>query len=177
MISNQRTDHYFFLAASSGINVGVADVDTKLEGLLVNLKSALQRWFHTVFPKKEVPSLLHQLIEAFNAPIDPILEYKATKLREGGEAIMLMVLAHGVDEVVVNKIAEAYPKDKDKKEVDPCPFVKPSCQYTHKINEYMVARRKRLPRASSVARATSTAKISEDDVETLTAAGARGSEN
>ena len=46
------------------------------------------------FPKKEVPSSLHQLIKAFNDPIDPMLEYKAAKLWEGGEAIMLMVLAH-----------------------------------------------------------------------------------
>ena len=72
-------------------------MDVKLEGLLVNLKSTLQRWFHTVFPKKETPSSLHQLIDAFNDPIGPMLEYKATKLREGGEAIMLKVLAHGVE--------------------------------------------------------------------------------
>ena len=166
-----------FRSASSGINLGVADVDTKLEGLLVNLKSALQRWFRTVFPKKEIPSSLHQLIEAFNDPIDPMLEYKAAKLREGSEAIMLMVLAHGVEQDVVQKIAEAYPKGEDGKEVDPSPFVKPSRQYTRKINEYMVARRQRMPRASSVARATSTTKISEENVSASTAAGARGSGN
>ena len=96
-----------------GINLGVADVDVKLEGLLVNLKSALQRWFINVFPKKEVPSSLHQLVEAFNAPIDPMLEYRATKLREGDKAIILMILAHDVDEAVVQQITEAYPKDKD----------------------------------------------------------------
>ena len=90
---------------------------------------------------------------------------------------MLMVLAHGVDEAIVNKIAEAYPKDKDGKEVDPSPFVKPSRQYAQKINEYMVACRKRMSRASSVARATSTAKISEENVSASTAAGARGSGN
>ena len=90
---------------------------------------------------------------------------------------MLMVLAHGVDEATINRIAEAYPKDKDGKEVDPSPFVKPSRQYTRKINEYMVAHRKRMPRASSVARAASTAKVSEDNVETSTAAGARNPEN
>ena len=90
---------------------------------------------------------------------------------------MLMVLAHGVDEATVNRIAEAYPKDKDGKEVDPSAFVKPSRKYARKINEYMVERRKRLSGASSVARAASTAKISKDNVETSTAAGAHGSEN
>ena len=55
-----------------------------------------------------------------------MLEFKATKLWEGGEAIMLMVLAHGVDKTVVEKIAEAYPTSEDGKEVDPIPFVKPS---------------------------------------------------
>ena len=126
IILETGTGHSFSLTASSGINLGVADVDVKLEGLLVNLKSALQMWFHTVFPKKETPSSLHQLIDAFNDPVDPMLEYKATKLREGGEAIMLMVLAHGVDEAVVEKIAKAYPTGEDGKEVDPTPFVKPS---------------------------------------------------
>ena len=80
IILNRHTDHFFSLVASSGINLGVTDADIKLEGLLVNLKSALQRWFHTVFPKKEVPLSLHQLVEAFNDPIDPMLEYNATKL-------------------------------------------------------------------------------------------------
>ena len=133
----------------------------------MNLKSALQRWFHTIFPKKETPTSLHQLIDAFNDPIDPMLEYKATKLREGGEAIMLMVLAHGVDEAVVEKIAKAYPTGEDGKEVDPTPFVKPSHQYAHRINEYMAAHRQRLStRSKGVAKASSTS----------TAAGARGSE-
>ena len=67
----------------------------------MNLKRALQRWFINIFPKKEVPSSLSELIDFFNVPIDPMLKYQATKLREGGEAIMLMVLAHGIDESIV----------------------------------------------------------------------------
>ena len=157
-------------AASSGINLGVADVDTKLEGLLISLKSALQRWFRTVLPKKDVPSSLYQLIEDFNDPIDPMLEYKAAKLREGGEAIMLMILAHGVDKSVFEKIAEAYPTGEDGKEVDPTPFVRPSRQYTRKINEYVVARRNKMSRSTSAARSSSTTNASAS-----TTAGARGS--
>ena len=106
-----------------------------------------------------------------------MLEYKATKLWEGGEAIMLMVLAHGVDEAVVENIAKAYPTGEDGKEVDLTPFVKSSHQYTRRINEYMVARRQRMPRAKSVDKASSTAKISEGNVSASTAAGARGSES
>jgi hypothetical protein len=156
-----------FLSVSSGINLGVADVDTKLEGLLVNLKSALQRWHSTVFPKEKAPLSLHQLIEAFNAPVDPMLEYRATKLREGGEAIMLMVLAHGVDKEVIEKIAQAYPTGDDGKEVDVTPLVVPSRQYARRINEYMVARRQRMKsKSKGVTRASSTS----------TAAGARGSD-
>ena len=138
MISNCCNHSFHCHCSFFGYLIGVVDVDTKLEGLLINLKGALQRWFRIVLPKKEVPSSLYQLIEAFNDPIDPMLEYKAVKLREGGEAIMLMILAHGVDVATVNKTAEAYPKDKDGKEVDPSPFVKPSRKYTRKINEYMV---------------------------------------
>ena len=106
-----------------------------------------------------------------------MLEYKATKLQEGGEAIMLMVPAHGVDEAVVENIAKAYPIGEVGKEVDLTPFVKSSRQYARRINEYMVARRQRMPRAKSVAKASSTAKISEGNVSASTAAGARGSES
>ena len=133
----------------------------------MNLKSALQRWFRTVFPKKEMPSSLHQLIDVFNAPIDPMLEYKATKLREGGEAIMLMVLAHGVDEAIVEKIAQAYPTGQDGKEVDITPLVLPSRLYARRINEYMVARQKKM---------SSKSKGGGKASSTSTAAGARGSE-
>ena len=133
----------------------------------MNLKSALQRWFRTIFPKKEMPSSLHQLVDAFNAPIDPMLEYKATKLREGGEAIMLMVLAHGVDEAIIEKIAQAYPTGQDGKEVDITPLVLPSRQYARRINEYMVARRKKM---------SSKSKGGGKASSTSTAAGAHGSE-
>ena len=71
---------FITIAASSGINLGVADVDTKLEGLLISLKGALQRWFRTILPKKDVPSSLYQLIEAFSDPTDPMMEYTAAKL-------------------------------------------------------------------------------------------------
>ena len=96
-----------------------------------------------------------------------MLEYKATKLREGGEAIMLMVLAHGVDKEVIEKIAQAYPTGDDGKEVDVTPLVVPSRQYARRINEYMVARRQRMKsKSKGVTRASSTS----------TAAGARGSD-
>ena len=84
---------------------------------------------------------------------------------------MLMVLAHGVDEAVLEKIAEAYPASEDGKEVDPTPFVRPSRQYTRKINEYLVARRNNMSRSTSAARASSTSNASAS-----TAAGACGSE-
>ena len=106
-----------------------------------------------------------------------MLEYKATKLREGGEAIMLMVLAHGVNEAIIENIVKAYPTGEDGKEVDFTPFVKPSHQYARRINEYMVAIRQRMPRAKSVAKASSTAKISEGNISASTTAGARGSGN
>ena len=114
-----------------------------------------------------MPLSLHQLVDAFNAPIDPMLEYKATKLREGGEAIMLMVLAHGVDETIVEKIAQAYPTGQDGKEVDITPLVLPSRQYAPRINEYMVARWKKMSNKSKGGGKASS---------TSTAAGARGSE-
>ena len=85
---------------------------------------------------------------------------------------MLMILAHGVDEDVVRQITEAYPKDKDGQEVDPSPYIKPSRKHTRKINEYLVERRKRLSEASSVAKAASTTKVNEENVETSTAGGA-----
>ena len=157
-------------ATSSGINLSVADVDVRLEGLLVKLKGALQRWFRTVLLKKDVPSSLFQLIEAFSDPTDPMAEFKAAKLREGGEAIMLMILAHGVDRSIVEKITEAYPVGEDGKEVDPTPFVRPSRQYTRKINEYLVARRSKMSRTASTARASSTAASAS------TAAGNHNSE-
>ena len=120
-------------------------------------------------PKERLPSYLYHLIKAFNDPIDPMLEYKAAKLREGGEAIMLMMVAHGVDKSIVEKIAEAYSAGEDGKEVDPTPFVRPSRQYTRKINEYLVARRNKMSRSTSAARASSTTNASASTA-------ARGSE-
>ena len=84
---------------------------------------------------------------------------------------MLMVLAHGDDESIVERITEAYPKDKDGKEVDPCNFVKPSRKYARKINEYLVELKKRIAPAT-----TSTAKASEEHVETSTAAASARTE-
>ena len=77
---------------------------------------------------------------------------------------------------MIEKMVEAYPTSEDGKEVDLTPFVKPSRQYTRKINEYMVARRMKMPRATGTTRASSTIKISEGNVSGSTAAGAHGSE-
>ena len=80
---------------------------------------------------------------------------------------MLMVLAHGVDEAIVEKIAQAYPTGQDGKEVDITPLVLPSRQYARRINEYMVARRKKM-----ISKSKGGGKASS----TSTAAGARGYE-
>ena len=72
------------------------------------------------------------------------MEYRATKLKEGVESALLMVLAHGVEESDLEKIAASFPKDNDGKEVDVTPFVKPSRRFARKINEYLTARKKKM---------------------------------
>ena len=88
---------------------------------------------------------------------DPLMEYRATKLKEGAESALLMVLAHGVEESTLEKIAASFPKDDEGQEVDVKPFVKPSRKYARKINEYLTARKKKLTSES-----TSSAKPAED---------------
>ena len=57
---------------------------------------------------------------------------------------MLMVLAHGVEESVLERIAESFPTDNARKEVDVIPFVKPSRRFARKINDYLNDRKKKL---------------------------------
>ena len=72
-----------------------------------------------------------------------------------------MVLAHGVEESTLEKIAASFPKDDDRKEVDVTPFVKPSCRFAHKINEYLTARKKKM-----VSETSQAAKSGEETVGT-----------
>ena len=85
------------------------------------------------------------------------MEYRATKLKEGVESALLMVLAHGVEESTLEKIAASFPKNDEGQEVDVTPFVKPSRRFARKINEYLTARKKKLTSES-----TSSAKPAED---------------
>ena len=78
---------------------------------------------------------------------------------------MLMVLAHGVEESVLERIAESFPTDNAGKEVDVTPFVKPSRRFARKINDYLNDRKKKL--VSETARA---AKSNEETIGTSTAA-------
>ena len=64
---------------------------------------------------------------------------------------MLMVLAHGVQQSVIEKIAEDFPKGYDGEEVDPSPFVKPSRRFARRINEYLTKRHERLALEASKA--------------------------
>ena len=99
-----------------------------------------------------------ELLDKFAAPIDPLMEYWATKLKEGAESALLMVMAHGVEESTLEKIAASFPKNDEGQEVDVKPFVKPSRMFARKINEYLTARKK------LTSESTSSAKPAEDVV-------------
>ena len=129
----------------------------KTSELFLRAKVALERWHSNVFPEAELPKTFGELLDKFTAPVDPLMEYRATKLKEGAESALLMVLAHGVEESTHEKIAASFPKDDEGQEVDVKPFVKPSRKYARKINEYLTARKKKLTSES-----TSSTKPAED---------------
>ena len=91
--------------------------------------------------------------------------YRVTKLKEGAESALLMVLAHGVEESVLEKIAESFPTDDAGKEVDVTPFVKPSRRFACKINDYLNDRKKKL-----VSETSKAVKSNEETVGTSTVA-------
>ena len=133
----------------------------KTTELFLQAKVALERWHSNVFPEAEVPKTFDELLGIFAAPVDPLMEYRATKLKEGAESALLMVLAHGVDESTLEKIAPSFLKDNDGKEVDVTPFVKPSRRFARKINEYLAAHKKKM-----VSETSQVAKSGEETVGT-----------
>ena len=133
----------------------------KTSELFLRAKVALERWHSNVFLEAELPKTFGELLDKFAAPVDSLMEYRATKLKEGAESALLMVLAHGVEESTLEKIAASFPKDDEGQEVDVKPFVKPSRRFARKINEYLTARKKKLTSES-----TSPAKPAEDVVGT-----------
>ena len=76
-----------------------------------------------------------------------------------------MVLAHGVEESVLERIAESFPTDNAGKEVDVTPFIKPSRRFARKINDYLNDRKKKL-----VSETAKAAKSNEENVGTSTIA-------
>ena len=133
----------------------------KTSELFLWAKVALERWHSIVFPEAELPKTFGELMDKFAAPADPLMEYRVTKLKEGAESALLMVLAHGVEESTLEKIAASFPKNSEGQEVDVKPFIKPSRKYDRKINEYLTARKKKLTSES-----TSSAKPTEDVIGT-----------
>ena len=145
------------MAAVGCISLGPLDAEEKISELFLRIKVALERWHSNVLPEVELPKTFGELLEEFAASDDPLMGYRATKLKEGAESALLMVLAHGVEESTLEKIAASFPKDDEGQEVDVKPFVKPSRKYARKINEYLTARKKKLTSES-----TSAAKPAED---------------
>ena len=64
--------------------------------LFLRAKVALERWHSNVFPEAELPKTFSELLDKFATPVDPLMEYRATKLKEGAESALLMVLVQGV---------------------------------------------------------------------------------
>ena len=141
------------------------DAEEKTTELFLRAKVALERWHSNIFPESEAPRSFGELLNVFAAPIDPLMGYRATKLKEGAESALLMVLAHGVEESVLERIAESFLTDNAGKEVDVTPFVKPSRRFARKINEYLTDRKKKL-----ASETTKAAKSNEETVGTSTAA-------
>ena len=133
----------------------------KTSELFLRAKVALERWHSNVFPESEAPQIFGELLNIFAAPVDPLMDYRATTLKEGAESALLMVLAHVVEESALEKIVASFPKDSDGKEVDVTPFVKPSCRFARKINAYLTARKKKL-----ISETAQTAKSSEEIIGT-----------
>ena len=82
----------------------------KTTELFLRAKVALERWHSNVFPEAELPKTFGELLDKFAAPVDPLMEYRATKLKEGAESALLMVLVHGVEESTLEKIAASFPR-------------------------------------------------------------------
>ena len=78
------------------ISLGPLDAVEKTTELFLRAKVALERWHSNVFPEAKTPKTFGELLDIFTAPADPLMEYRATKLKEGAESALLMVLAHGV---------------------------------------------------------------------------------
>ena len=93
------------------ISLGPLDAEEKICELFLRVKVALERWHSNVLPEVELPKTFGELLEKFAASDDPLMEYRATKLKEGAESALLMVLAHGVEESTLEKIAASFPKD------------------------------------------------------------------
>ena len=88
----------------------------KTSELFLRAKVALERWHSNVLPEAELSKTFGELLDKFAAPADPLMEYRATKLKEGAESALLMVLAHGVKESTLEKIAASFPKDSEGQE-------------------------------------------------------------
>ena len=148
-----------------GISLGVLDAEDKTTELLLKARTALERWYSNVFPESEAPKSFGELLNVFSAPVDPLRGYQATKLKEGAESALLMVLAYGVEESVLEKIAESFPTNDAGEEVDVTPFVKPSRTFAWKINEYLTARKDKLAleaaKAAEPVEATETSTTAE----------------
>ena len=139
------------------------DAEERTAELFLRARVALERWYSNVFPESEAPKSFGELLNIFAAPADPLMGYRATKLKEGAESALLMVLAHEVEESILERIAESFPTDNAGKEVDITPFVNSSRRFSRKINDYLNDRKKKL-----VSETAKAAKSNEETVGTST---------
>ena len=68
----------------------------RVQELMAQAKPALARFHENVFPKKEVPDTIGELVDAIGAEEDPLVGYSHAQTRTGAEVALTMVMSHGI---------------------------------------------------------------------------------
>ena len=111
----------------------------QVQELMAQAKPALARFHENVFPRKEVPNSIGELVDAIGAEEDPLVGYSHAQTRTGAEVALTMVMSHGISGDF-QKATSEFPKGPDGQEVDLVPFRKQAKRHAKQLANLVAER-------------------------------------
>jgi len=134
---------------------------TQVQELMAQAKAGLVRFHQDVFPKKEPPVTIRELVEVIGADEDPLVGYSHAQKRTSAEVALTLAMGHGIEGDFQKAFSE-FPRGPDGTPVDLVPFRKQAKRHAKRLAALVAQRAADRDKEATEEAATGQAEVATE---------------
>ena len=141
--------------------VAAENYGTQVRELMAQAKAGLVRFHQDVFPEKEPPVTIRELVGVIGADEDPLVGYSHAQTRTGAEVALTLAMGHGIDGDFQKAFSE-FPRGPDGTPVDLVPFRKQAKKHARRLAALVAQRAAERDKETTEEAATERAEVATE---------------